>query len=240
MKLFAIIRTLISYSFILMIILIFIIPLLLISLFPTKFKWVNKVFFFLIDKFYKLLICSLFVPIRIHGLENIPDNKHVIFAANHQSAIDGPALGLILNQAPHVWLILERYTKIPFIGFIIRKMFIPVKQDQSLYASKALLKAVKLAKNQFNIIIFPEGGRYIDGTIHGFFEGFAVIAKKAEMAVIPVFMPNNGKIYPPFSFVIHYYPLEIFIGPPITLRSDESITDFSLRVKEWFVKKSSV
>lgn len=192
----------------------------------------------MIDKFYKLIIFFLFIPVRIHGLENVPKNEHMIFIGNHQSAIDGTAIGLILKGLPHIWLILEYYTKIPIIGFIIKKMFIPVNQNQSLEASKALLKAVKLAKNQFDIIIFPEGGRYVDGTIHHFFEGFAIIARKAGMSVIPVYMPNNGKIYPPYSFIIHYYPLEIFIGPRMNIKPDESIADFSLRVKEWFEKKS--
>jgi len=219
---------------------LFIVPFLLIALLPTRLKWANKLFFFLVDKFYKLILLSLFIPVRVYGLENVPKNEHVIFVANHQSAIDGPALGLILSGMPHSWLILDYYTKIPIIGFVIRKMFIPVKQDQSINASKALFRAVKMAKDQFNIMIFPEGGRYIDGKIHHFFEGFGVIAKKAEMPVVPVYMPNNGKIYPPYSFLIHCYPLEIVIGPPITLRPDESIADFSLRVKEWFVKKSSV
>jgi len=219
---------------------LFIVPFLLIALLPTRFKFGNRLFFFLVDKFYKLILFSLFVPIRVHGLENIPKNEHVLFVGNHQSAIDGPALGLILNGKPHSWLILDYYAKIPIIGFIIRKMFIPVKQDQSLDASKALFRAVRMAKNQFNIIIFPEGGRYIDGKIHHFFEGFAVIAKKANMQVVPVYMPNNGKIYPPYSFIMYYHPLEIFIGPPIALQADESIKAFSLRAKEWFVKKSSV
>lgn len=240
MKLFSIIRTLISYFFILILILIFVIPFLIISVIPSRFNSGNKLFFFLVDKFYKLLIFFLFIPIRVYGSENISANNHAIFVGNHQSAIDGLAMGSILNGMPHSWMILDYYTKIPIIGFIIRKMFIPVKQNQPLDASKALLRAVKLAKDQFNIMIFPEGGRYIDGKVHHFFEGFAVIAKKALMPVIPVYMPNNGKIYPPYSFIIHYYPLEIFIGPPMVLAEDESIEEFSLRVKRWFVEKSSV
>lgn len=238
MKFFLIIRTLLSYFSIFMLILIFIIPSLIGVLIPSRFG--NKLFFFLADKFYKLLLFSLFIPIHVYGLENISKEKHFIFVGNHQSSIDPFALGSILNGSPHSWLVLDYYTKIPLIGFIIRKMFIPVKQEQTLESSKALLKAIKSAKDQVSIMIFPEGGRYIDGKIHDFFEGFAVIAKATGMPVIPVYMPNNGKIYPPYSFFIYNFPLEIFIGKPIAIGSDESIADFSLRVKDWFVKKSSV
>ncbi len=236
MKLLVLLRTLLSYFIFLLIILIFIIPFFVLALLPKLY--LKR--FILLDKFYKLILYSTFLPIKIKGLENVPADRSAIFVANHQSAIDVPALGSILKNHPHIWMFLAYYSRIPIIGFIIRRLFIEVEQEKSLNASISILKAIKTAKEKdASIIIFPEGGRFIDGEIHKFFEGFAFITEKVNMPVIPVYMPNNGKIFPPNSFLIHYFDLDMIIGKPFVLENGESISDFTCRVREWFVNENN-
>lgn len=237
-KIFIFLRTIISYIYAAIICAIFIPPCLLIACLPAAWRYDNHLFFFLFDKMFKLILWGLFMPIKICGKENLLDEP-VIFAPNHQSSLDIPVVGALCNGRPHVWLVLDFYLKFPVLGFFIKRMFVAVNQTNPAQAARSLIKIFKFVKDQHkDLIIFPEGGRYNDGTIHKFFEGFAIIAKKTGRPVIPVFIPNNGKIYPPKSFLIYYNQLVVIIGPAIKFEESDTDESFTNKVRDWFVEQN--
>jgi len=235
MKLFLILRTIFSYMLCGIGVLIFIPPAFLIACLPARFRYDNKVFFWLLDCFYTWIIYASLNPVTFIGKKNLP-NEPAIFAANHQSTLDILVVGSLLNGYPHVWLVLAYYVDAPILGFFIKRMFVPVERDQPVKAAGALRKIIKFIQDQKrHLIIYPEGTRHTDGKIHEFYEGFALVAKRTGRPVIPVFMPNNAAIYPPHSFYIYNYPLDIIIGKPFYYRDDESVAEFVKRVRAWFV-----
>lgn len=238
MKIFIFLRSIFSYFLLLIIVLILIPPCLVIMCLPEKYRYDNRAFFFLLDLFYKGALMVTFFPVKITGKNNIPDEP-VIFVANHQSSIDIPLVGILQNRKSHVWLVLEFYVKKPILGFFIRRMFVPVDRANPEKAARSLIKILRFVqgKNR-NLIIFPEGTRHVDGKIHEFYDGFAVIAKKIKRPVIPVYMPNNYKAYPPYTFLAYYYPLEVIIGKPFMIEPEETSAHFSMRVKNWFLEQS--
>lgn len=176
----------------------------------------------------------LLIPITIEGKEHITATP-TIFVANHESALDILVLGSLMNGHPHIWFVLDRFAQAPFIGIIIRRLFIAVDQDCSMKSSRALIQGIRLVEsNALHALIFPEGGRYLDGRIHDFFQGFAILAKKTRQPVIPVMLYNLGKVYPPKSFLVHYYPVKVIIGKPFIFQETETPEAFSERVQQWF------
>jgi 1-acyl-sn-glycerol-3-phosphate acyltransferase len=172
----------------------------------------------------------------MQGEENLPRDA-AIFVGNHQSALDIPVMGSLCNGFPHVWLVLAYYVDTPVLGFFIRRMFIPVDRAHAGKAARSLLQVYRFIKDhQRHLIIFPEGARFIDGEIHPFYEGFAVLAKKTGRPVIPVLMPNNRVIYPPASFYIYPGAIKIIIGEPFYYKPDETDEQFTARVRDWFVR----
>lgn len=228
-------KTLICYFLIGIACLICIPPCMLIASLPARYRYDNKIFFSFADIFYKAVVRCLLNRVEIRGKQHIP-KEPAIFVASHQSSLDIFLLGSLLDGYPHVWLVWDYYINTPILGFFIRQMFVAVDPTNPAKAARSLIQIFRFisGKNR-HLLIFPEGGRFNDGTIHPFFEGFAIVARKTARPVIPVLMPNNGKIFPPHSFLIYTYPVMAIIGEPFYVKKDESDAEFTARVRQWFV-----
>jgi len=228
-------RSLLSY-FLLGIVILFIgLPCLLMTLLPARWRYDNKLFFWLSHVFYVSAIKTALIPITIIGKENIP-KEPVIVAANHQSSLDIPLVGSLLNAFPHVWLAKTELTKTP-LAPILRRMAVLIDMSTPQKGLRSLLQAIKLVegKNR-HMIIFPEGGRDIKGNrVREFFAGFVMIAKRVKRPVVPVMIFDAYKVYPPGSFFVHRYPVKVVVGKPFYLQEDEGVEEFRDRVYEWFV-----
>lgn len=236
-KLSLYVRTFVGYVLLLCVVLFFFLPAFIVALLlPPSKRYTSTVLFFLLDCVYKATMRCLLVPITIIGKEHIPQEAS-IFVANHESALDIPLLGSLMDQQPHIWFVLERFARAPFLGSIVRRLFIPVDQDCSMKSSRALIQGIRLVEqNKLHVLIFPEGGRFNDGKIHDFFQGFAILAKKTRQPVVPVMLYNLGKILPPQSFVAHYYPIKVVIGNPFVFQETETAEEFTQRVRQWFIE----
>lgn len=232
------IRSLVAYIIIVCAGLICLIPIVINLFLPARYRYANRIYFFFLDFFYNAVLYSLCVPIRIVGKENIPEKKSrpVIFIGNHQSSLDIPVMGYVCHGHAHVWLILEYYANHPIIGPMVRRMNITVDRDNSIKAARSLIKVIRFLENyNSHLIIFPEGRRYVDGKIHQFFEGFAIIARKTQRPVIPVYMKSNYKIFAPNRIFVRFAPLDIIIGKPFMYNSTDTDELFTERVRNWFI-----
>ena len=236
MPFFDLIKTLVSYTIVFFASIIFVPPCLIIASLPEKYRYNNTLFFTLADWYYKIVVLATLNPISITGMEHLP-KQPAIFIANHQSSFDIPLFGSLCNGYPHVWLVMEYYIHTPLLGFFIKRMFVSVDQSSPAKAARSLIQVYRfLNGHKRHLMIFPEGGRYLNG-LHRFYLGFAIIARKIKRPVIPVYMPNNGKIYPPHSFLIHSYPVIAIIGEPFYCQEDETDEQFVERVRGWFLEQ---
>ncbi len=234
-KFLEIVRTVSSYTIFGVLGIFSLIPCVVLTLILPQEKLLdNKLFFWFLNLFYRTVVWCLWVPVTITGKENFPTEPSII-VANHESALDIPFVGLVANTVPHVWFVLEYYVTKPVLGFFLRKVGISVDRDNTQKAARALIQGIRLVdgKNR-HIIIFPEGARHVDGNVHEFFEGFALLAKKLQRPVVPVLLTNIGRVYPPETFLVHWYPITMAVGKPITYNSDDTEATFSERVHAWF------
>lgn len=214
------------------------IPCFSIALLPARWRYNNKIYYFFVQLFYKTALKASMVPVDVQGLENIPQ-RPAIFAANHQSALDIPVLGSLVGMYPHVWLFYVKYAKVPLFGFIARRMNVVVDPSGLKRLVASLNKAAELVENQNrHIMIFPEGGRFIDGKVHNFFYGFAILAKKLHRPVVPVLLKNLGKIYPPGNILLYPHPIKVIIGQPLFFNEGETEEEFLQRVHAWFLQQN--
>lgn len=237
LKLF--LRTIITYIGIFIYFLIYIIPCFIIALLPAQYRYNNKLFYKLLDRFFKGVIKSTILNLDLVGKENIINPS--IIVANHQSSFDIPLVGSLLDGYPHIWLVMSYYLSSPVLGFFIKRMFIPVDQSKSNLSASSLIRVINVLRySNKSFVIFPEGGRFLDGKIHKFYSGFAIVAKKTNLPVIPVYIVNNGKIYPPYSFFIYNYPIKLVVGKPFYFSDDDNIDDFTKKVEDWFIKQNNI
>lgn len=232
-------RSLICYLCAIVVGFVFFLPCMIIAAFSSPAQLLqNKLFFWLMDKVYRGVLGSFFLPLRIKGLEHITDEPAIV-VANHESSLDILVVGGIFRGRVHLWYALRRFFTTPILGFLLRKMAIPVDQEQPLHAARSLVRGMACARSLgIHSVLFPEGGRYLDGKIHAFFSGFAMMARKLKQPVIPVMLRNLGATYPPGSFLIYPHTIHVIIGEPMMYRENETDESFSERVREWFVQQS--
>ncbi len=147
-----------------------------------------------------------FAWLDVSGLENLRDlDAPVIFASNHQSFFDGPA---ILSALPPKW----RYRLAPavmkeffdahyhpkrhtagerfrdglayFLASLVFNVF-PLPQRES-GTREALRYAGGLVSDGYSILIFPEGKRTDAGEILSFRPGVGMLAARLGVPVVPV------------------------------------------------------
>lgn len=101
--------------------------------------------------------------IVVVGEENIPTNKPVVFAANHQNALMDPLAVLLTNSTQPVWLaradIFRKKMLVPIFRFL---KIIPVYRlrdgkDSLQQNDHTFDTAVEVLENNLAIALFPEG-----------------------------------------------------------------------------------
>ena len=193
-------RSICSYILLGFVILFLGLPCFFLSLLPARWRYDNKAFFWLSHIFYVASLKATMIPIEVIVKENIP-NTPAIIVANHQSSLDIPLVGALLNKFPHVWLAKKELTRY-WIGPIVSRMSVLIDMSSPQKSLRSLLRAISFIKGkQRHVVVFPEGGRYIGGNdVHEFFAGFVMLAKRTNRPVVPIMMVDAYKVYPPGSF----------------------------------------
>jgi len=148
------------------------------------------------------------VRINVKGVERIPPGT-VIFAANHTSSADAPAvvgaiprrIAILLKRSLFEW---------PIVGQAFHlARFIPVERSNRESAIQSLEKATEAIKNGQSFLIYPEGTRSPDGRLGEFKKGTSVMAIKAGVPLVPVACSGAHRIMKKRSLKI--YPGEILV-----------------------------
>jgi 1-acyl-sn-glycerol-3-phosphate acyltransferase len=151
--------------------------------------------------------------IRHTGMHNIPKQGPVLIAANHQSFIDPPLIGMgvprILNYVARQSLLGFR----PFDWLILSLNAIPLDQEGS--ALRGIKDALEVLKRGEALLIFPEGGRTLDGEIAPFLPGFRPLAVRGKATIVPTAIEGAYQSMPIGSPLPKPLPIHIHFGEPI-------------------------
>ena len=121
------------------------------------------------------------IRLEVTGMENIPEGPALI-ASRHQSAFDTMVWFLLVPRCTYV--LKQELLKIPLMG---ATGMIAVDRDGGARTIRTLVKAgVAAAKNNRQIVIFPEGTRAAPGALLPLQPGVAALASATGLPVIPV------------------------------------------------------
>ena len=173
----------------------------------------------LIRRMAKDLIDSTGSRVIYHGLENLPEEKGVLFVSNHQSIFDIPVLMQVM-EAPTGFIAKKELKKAPGIGLWIR-MIGGLFMDRSdlRQSMEVILKAGDLMKQGLNMAIYPEGTRAKGEGHNPFKAGSLKPASIAKTAVVPVYVDGTRKIFEGNKgFNITPNEVHAYFGKPISLK----------------------
>lgn len=238
MNIGTLIRTLVSRFLLFILMLIYALPMLIFLLLPKRWGVESRFYYWFEYVFCWLILKFSFINFTFVGRENLPDQPAVI-VANHQSSFDIPVIAYALHGYPHLWLAINTLMKSPILRFILPRVAVLVDVSTPMSGMRSLIAAIKLVNGKrSHVVIFPEGGRYTDGQIHDFFGGYVILAKKMGRPVVPIYMNNLNKVYPPDSFLVYNFPVTVTIGKPMIIEEGETDEVFNQRVYRWFEEQA--
>ncbi len=151
----------------------------------------------------------------IIGVENIPKDTPIMYAANHRGFYDIIlAYATVPNQTAFISKI--EIKKMPCVGqwmYFLNCLFMDrgdVKQNLNV-----ILKAISLVKEGYSVYIAPEGTRNATDTLLEFKEGSMKIATKGKCPIVPVCFHGTEEIFENRLPWIHKGKIRIEYGKPI-------------------------
>ena len=154
------------------------------------------------------------VRVRVKGLERIPQGV-CLFAANHTSAADAPAIVGAIPRRVAV-LLKESLFKWPIVGQAFQAVhFIPVNRSARKAALASMEKAAEALKAGQSFLIYPEGRRSPDGRLQEFKKGAVVMAIKAGVPIVPMVCIGAHHIMEKHSLVIRAGEIVVEFLEPI-------------------------
>ncbi len=154
--------------------------------------------------------------VEIHGLERIDPRQSYVFAANHLSYMDTP---VVFSSIPVQFRFLAKkgLFQIPFLGWHLSTAgHIPVPREDPRASLRTLSRAAELIQSRgISLLIFPEGGRAMDGKLRGFKDGAAYLAIKAQAPLVPLALIGTREVLPMGSATFRRGRVRLLIGEPI-------------------------
>lgn len=157
---------------------------LLVGLKPFGKKRSKYLFHFILSKYTGSL---MYVMANVKKVIEIPDktifNKPAIYIANHSSFLD---ILIVTMLHPRLVLLTNKWVwRSPVFGKIVRMAeYYPVANG----AEDSIEPLRDLVGRGYGIIVFPEGTRSFDDTIHRFHKGAFYIAEQLQLEIVPLVM----------------------------------------------------
>ena len=163
----------------------------------------------------QMILKTIFVRVRVVGMDHVDPRQPAIYAANHLSALDIPVLYAFLPTQFRIMAKKELFAY-PFLGWHLRRSGqIPVDQSDARASLRSLNRASETLRQGMPLVVFPEGGRSHDGRLQEFMGGAFYAAIKAQVPVVPVVLVGTSELLPMNSFHVIPGQVDMIICDPV-------------------------
>ena len=153
----------------------------------------------------------LFFGYRVVG--GVPKRGGLLVAANHASYFDIPLLGC--GMARRAWYLGRSDLFIPGVKGILKWLgWIPLKLGR--LDRKAFERAISLIKAGKVVVIFPEGGRTLDGQLRHAKAGLGMIVAQTGCPVVPAYLKGTFDVLPAGAKRPRFHRVSVSFGPPLS------------------------
>jgi len=132
--------------------------------------------------------------VRTRFAEPLPERGGLIVLSSHQSHLDPLLLGLACDRRLSSLARSSLYAFKPFGAVITALDAIPIDREAS--ALVAMKTVIRRLEEGAAVIIFPEGTRTVTGRLGELKSGFALIAKRAGVPIVPVAIVGAWECWP--------------------------------------------
>lgn len=194
-----------------------------------KLRWLSK-----------LVLRSLGVKLRVvyknrKNINILEREKGIIFVCNHQSNLDIP----VIVSALHIdvgFVAKKEMKSWPFFNiWMKRSKCVFLNRENPREGIKDIKEAVKVVKDGYPIVIFPEGERTLDGEILRFKKGSFKLATETNGIIVPLTLKGTFDIQKRGEWKMKRNQLvTVVVDEPIYVDSlsNDELKDLSTRVRE--------
>ncbi len=161
-----------------------------------------------------LILWATGIRVRVHGMENVQGVGPHIFASNHVSWFDVPALAKIL---PHYKFVAKaELFKVPIFGPGMRSVgMIEIQRENRKAAFGAYDVAAERIRGGASVVVFPEGTRGRAYPLRPFKKGPFVLAIAAGAPIVPIIVHGTIEIMPKGSLRVHPGTIDVHLLKPV-------------------------
>jgi 1-acyl-sn-glycerol-3-phosphate acyltransferase len=180
-----------------------------------------------------------FTRMHVHYHPAFDPERRSVYTQNHVNLLDGMVAAAAI---PHAFsgLMNAWQFKIPIYGWLMSmSKGIAVRRGRRDQVLQEISDAARERKRiGMSVLTFPEGHRTADGKIQPFRRGVFVMARNAEMPVVPIAVRGMYEVNRKGSPAFHPgRTVDVFVGPQFdaTGLDDEELGAFADRVREFMV-----
>lgn len=178
--------------------------------------------FYALARFFFFLYFLIYHRVSIRGrralknfLRALPNRGPVILAANHESYLDPPLVGMAFS-GPLRFIAWDQLFKSRVFGFLIRALgAVPVSHENKSSAAGLLRQVMGFLDDGYSVLIFPEGERSPDGNLMPLEGGVALMAVKKNVPIVPVWIDGTFEAYPLQNRFPRPHKVAVTFGEPI-------------------------
>ena len=164
-------------------------------------------------------VARLFFGFRVVG--SVPKQGGLLVAANHASYFDIPLLGCGMFR--RAWYLGRSDLFVPGVKGILQWLgWIPLKLGR--LDRKAFDRAIALIKAGKVVVIFPEGGRSLDGRLRNAKAGLGMIVAQTGCPVVPAYLKGTFDVLPTGAKRPRFHPVSVSFGPPLSFPGENTQT----------------
>jgi len=169
--------------------------------------------------YYATILFVRFVYIMLFGLRwksllKPEPAQHYLFASNHISYFDPPAVSITLPREVH-FVAKDTLFKHWLLGPVIRFYnSFPIRRN--VFDREAMATALAILERSRSVLIFPEGGRIAGGELGSARSGVGYLAIRSGIPVVPVYVEGTDRLRDCF---LHKTRVRVVHGKPIRIPS---------------------
>jgi len=171
-----------------------------------------------------LIMKTILSPVTVTGIDNIQGPRDGtagnaeprVYAVTHASALDIPILYVYLPFQFRI-VFKSELLSYPFVGWHLKRSGqVCINQQNPAASIGAVKSALRSLRSGTPLVIFPEGGRTLDGQIQPLLPGAFFLAIKAQADIVPIALADTFALLPMNTYHIKCQPLEMRVGEPIS------------------------
>jgi len=162
-----------------------------------------------------LVLWAAGVKVNVHGFETLNAAEPHIYAANHVSWFDVPALAKIL---PHYKFVAKaELFKVPVFGHGMRAVgMIEIQRENRKAAFGAYDVAAERIRAGSSVVVFPEGTRGREYALRPFKKGPFVLAIAAGVPIVPIIVHGTIEVMKKGSMWVHPGTIDVHLLEPVS------------------------